>query len=250
LKLQTILLSSSVFLFLFFILPTSLLAQKKGWQDVVYLKNGSILRGELQEGSTEEIIKIEITGRNLFVFRKDEVARVSRELIPSAYKYTFMPGYQNITELGVALGSPSASTFSGRRQVDFSLHTFNGYAFKPGFALGLSTGIDTYSNLTLLPFGTGIRGDLSKTKVRPFYGFDAGYAFDWINTAEWNGELTGGSYWSPAMGLKFSGKEQHAFVMNFGYKNQRTTTRRDTNNTRIEDKRVYHRIFFRLGMSF
>jgi len=72
---------------LFFVVPTVLLAQKKGWQDVVYLKNGSIIRGQLLESSPAEVVKIETVGRNLFVFKPEEVERVAREYTRAAFKY-------------------------------------------------------------------------------------------------------------------------------------------------------------------
>src|SRR5687768_1274132 len=95
-----------VFLFLF--VPASLLAQKKGWQDVVYLKNGSIIRGQVLDGATPEVVRIEIVGQNLFVFKKEEVERVAREHTRPAYKYPYTRGYQNITEFGLSVGYRSA----------------------------------------------------------------------------------------------------------------------------------------------
>lgn len=240
----------SVFLFLLYLVPTSLLAQKKNWQDVVYLHNGSILRGHLTEDSSEEIIKLEITGKNLFVFTKAEVSRVIREYTRSDFRYPYTLGYQNITEIGISVGNPPAGEFAFAREIDISTNTFNGYLFNPHLALGLSTGVDTYGRLTYLPVAIGLRGDFTKTKVRPYYSFDAGYTLDWLNNPNLHGNYDGGFFWSPAVGLKFNSKKNHAFLLNIGYKNQQARSTRTEGTRKIEEERIFKRVLFRMGFCF
>ena len=231
---------------------TPLLAQKKGWQDVVYLKNGSIIRGHLLEDSTAGEVKIKIVGQNLLVFKTTEVARLAREYTKSGFAYPYTSGYLNISEIGLSVGyRPTVPTFSNAsRIVGLSVQTFNGYQFYPAFALGLVTSIDTYEQLTLLPVGLGVRGDITKTRVRPFYGLDAGYALDWLNNPNLPADLDGGFFWSPTLGLKFNSRKTHAFVFSLGYRSQRaTSTIQETFQTRT-DKNHYKRMLFRMGMSF
>ncbi|MDY2829240.1 MAG: hypothetical protein SOU27_08240 [Sodaliphilus sp.] len=47
--------------------------------DVVYLKNGSVIRGTLLEAAPEGNIRIETADGNLFVYRTDEVAYIAKE---------------------------------------------------------------------------------------------------------------------------------------------------------------------------
>lgn len=240
----------SVFLFLLYLAPTTLLAQKKNWQDVVYLHNGSILRGYLTDDSTEEIIKLEITGKNLFVFSKAEVSRVTREYTRSDFKYPYTKGYQNITELGISVGNASAGEFGFARKIDISTNTFNGYLFNPHLALGFSTGVDTYDQLTYLPVGIGLRGDFTKTQVRPYYSFDTGYTLDWLNNPNLPGNYEGGFFWNPAVGIKFNSRKYHAFLLTIGFKNQLASFTRTDGIRKISEERVFKRALFRMGFCF
>lgn len=245
---------SLFFLFiLFFTLPTVLLAQKKGWQDVVYLKNGSIIRGHFPEGDTSpSIIKIETIGRNLFVFKREEVERITREFAHPEFKYPYTQGYLNITEFGLSVGNRSmVNSFSGTsRSVNVTLQTFNGYQFYPALAVGLTTAIDDYNPITLLPIALGIRGDITKTKVRPYYGLDAGYALDWLNNPRLPGDYNGGWLISPTLGLKFNSRKTHALVLNLGYRNQKASIVNHNGNTTTTQENHFKRVLFRIGMSF
>lgn len=235
-------------LFWFCLLTTPLLAQKKGWQDVVYLKNGSILRGALVEETAGGTIKIETVGHNLFVFTAAEVERVARELIKPAFKYPFTTGYLNLTEAGLSVGNSAGQ--NARRNVDVSFQTFNGYQFASWFALGLTTGVDTYSRVTLLPLALGLRGDLTKSKTRPYYGLDAGYALTWLNNPRLTGNRQGGFFWSPGAGLKFSGRKNRAFLFSINYRRQRSTLENPFGNGTSIMENKFKRVLFRLGMSF
>jgi hypothetical protein len=229
---------------------TPLQAQKKGWQDVVYLKNGSIIRGELVAEPAAGTVKIETVGRNLFVFRDAEVEKVTRELVRAVFKYPYSTGYVNMTEVGLSVGN-SYGLNEGRKE-DITLQTFNGYQFASYLALGLTAGVDAYSRITLLPLGLGLRGDLTKTKVRPYYGLDAGYAVDWLNNPRQPGNRRGGGgfFWSPGLGLKFSTRKNHAFLINLAYRQQKTTLENPFDNGTSVTENRFNRVLFRMGLSF
>ena len=67
------------FLFLFF--DSIIFAQKDN--DVVYLKDGSIIRGMIIEQSPNEYIKIK-SGENVFVYEINEIEKMIKESIPDA----------------------------------------------------------------------------------------------------------------------------------------------------------------------
>jgi hypothetical protein len=218
----------------------------------VYLKNGSIIRGELQEDKTAGTVKISTIGQNVFVFKTEEVERVTREYLKSDFKYPYTSGYQNITELGVSIGYRAAmSQFENSgRIVNLSVQSFNGYQFFPLLAVGLTTSIDTYEQVTLLPVGLGLRGDLAKTRVRPFYGLDAGYALDWLNNPNLPADHDGGFFWSSSLGLKFNSAKTRAFVLDLGYRSQKATATTQVPSITSTDRKHYKRMLFRIGMSF
>ena len=47
--------------------------------DVVYLKNGSVIRGMIIEQKPNEYIKIQ-SGKNIFVYQMDEIDKITKEI--------------------------------------------------------------------------------------------------------------------------------------------------------------------------
>ncbi|MCL2040306.1 MAG: hypothetical protein FWG85_07750 [Bacteroidetes bacterium] len=64
------------------LMPQFIIAENK-LQDVVYLKNGSIIRGTIMEIIPDQTIKIE-SGNNLFVYKMEEISEIKKEKIPDA----------------------------------------------------------------------------------------------------------------------------------------------------------------------
>ena len=56
-----------------FVLITTLATAQNNYQDVVYLKNGSIIRGVIIEQVLNESIKIESPEGNVFAYQMDEI---------------------------------------------------------------------------------------------------------------------------------------------------------------------------------
>lgn len=69
----------SLLLLFMFVAPSSLLADE--YQDVVYLKNGSIIHGIIIEQIPGESIKIENVAGDIFVFTMDEIEKITKEKI-------------------------------------------------------------------------------------------------------------------------------------------------------------------------
>ncbi len=65
--------------FLFFVFVASLSFGQNNYQDVIYLKNGSIIRGIIIEQIPNKTFKIETEDRNVFVFEVDEIDRITKE---------------------------------------------------------------------------------------------------------------------------------------------------------------------------
>jgi len=54
---------------------------KKEYQDVVYLKNGSIIRGMIIEQIPNKTLKIQTRDRSVFVYKYDEIEKITKELV-------------------------------------------------------------------------------------------------------------------------------------------------------------------------
>lgn len=67
-------------LLLFAIITTFSFAQGN-YQEVVYLKNGSIIRGVIIEQVPNKIIKIQTADKSVYVYRMDEIEKITKEII-------------------------------------------------------------------------------------------------------------------------------------------------------------------------
>ena len=66
-------------LFLFVLIASASFGQSS-YQDVVYLKNGSIIRGLIIEQIPNKSIKIETSNGNVFVYQMNEIEKITKEL--------------------------------------------------------------------------------------------------------------------------------------------------------------------------
>ena len=92
-------------LFLTLLTATMMLAQDM--KDVVYLKNGSIIKGWVIEQIPTESLKIQTSDGSLFVYKMDEVQRITKEKVvkaeeevPTISKNGLKRGFRFIGELG------------------------------------------------------------------------------------------------------------------------------------------------------
>ncbi len=68
-------------LIFFIIASTNLYGQT--YEDVINLKNGGVTRGIILEIIPDSIVKIQTVDRNIFVYKMDEVQRITKELVPA-----------------------------------------------------------------------------------------------------------------------------------------------------------------------
>ena len=71
--------TSRYFVLLAFVFISSLAFAQGNLQDVVYLKNGSIIRGVIIEQVPNQSIKLQTADRNVFVFQMSEIEKLTRE---------------------------------------------------------------------------------------------------------------------------------------------------------------------------
>jgi len=96
-KLRSEIQGKRCFALLAFLFFTSLAFAQTNLQDVVYLKNGSIIRGMIIEQVPNQSVKIQIADMNIFSYRIDEIERITKEPAihgqrnqqqrPAGYKY-------------------------------------------------------------------------------------------------------------------------------------------------------------------
>jgi hypothetical protein len=190
-------------------------------EDVVYLKNGSIIRGIIIEQIPNQSLKIQTADRNVFVFKIEEVEKMTKENLPSnpivvdEYK---KKGYINITEINFCPGVTGSKINEVKVQnqdLSFGFKTVNGYQANEHFSIGLGLGIDKYQNATLLPITLDMRVPVVKGKSSPVFNFAIGHAAG-LN------DVKGGLTTNFSFGLRSYFSKSAAFLFNIGYKLQST----------------------------
>jgi hypothetical protein len=240
----------------------TLFAQKRS-RDVVYLKNGSIIKGTIVLQDPGKQIKLKTKDNNLWVFRYDEIDSITR---PSSVVIPFRNGYFNLTELGVLAGNSSNAT-----RAPFTMTNINSWYFPKGYSAGLGVGVEL-SNETYLPVVADFRYYLQDRRPLPFISLQAGYSFalggsytqtiyavDDIRLSPmiWPGPVPsytndpisarGGILINPSIGIQTPINERFALTFSAGYRWMRHSY------GRTEDYRIdidYRRLTIKIGLLF
>jgi len=228
-----------LFWFLFFsvtLVSTGAIAQTT-YEDVLYLKNGSILRGIIIEQVPNESLKIQTKDRNVFVYKMDEVLKIAKEEVPVIKKgrepltkdNIKNHGYINITEIVFArniLNNDGSEAVTGNSTDDLvpsiGVQTVNGYLFNPWFSAGLGIGLHQYSDLIFVPIFADVRLNFINGPTSPFFSFGVGYSFTAkeIYGYNTNRDYFGGTYFNPAFGIKFNMRKTKGMAFSIGYRHQ------------------------------
>jgi len=242
---------------------------KEELTDVVYLKDGSVLKGlivnyeqgatltfKLQNGEEIVIIDTEIARivqdvREPKSTSYDELMNGKVKAKPKEQVYEFRErGFYNVMMLG-SLNTRAGNEF----KMGVSFHNVSGFQFSRWLGIGLGVGIETYGTddaEVIYPVFAEFRGYLNKKIKAPYYTLGAGYGFMTTNEKEFITEARGGWMLHPAIGLRFNGKKHNNLTADIGYKFQRAYFRRDfTFNGDIEIRDVlYQRLIIRVGLLF
>ena len=250
-KLFVLLLLSSTFFF-----PAFCSAQSN-YEDVVYLKNGSVIHGLIIEQVPNESLKIQTKDRNIFVFKMDEISKITKEEVqpvvqpivqppvssepvtkePPKPKTKKVSGYTNITEMTFArsfnrsesmydnygYSYPYESHFDNINNGPcFGIQTVNGYQFNPYFSMGAGIGMQAYNELFLVPFFLHVSGTFMNARVSPFVAGEIGNSFTrsqifGINTSY---QDEGGFMGSVVGGVKFFPVPRMALNFSIGFRYQ------------------------------
>lgn len=169
--------------------------------DVVYLKNGSIIRGLIIEQVPNESLKILTKDGSVFVYQISDVAKMTKEIdqasntsrpqrAPKALSAS-RDGYVNHTALGFGLGAGNykveiESDFFGTNQSEvknedlyFRFESVNGLWLADGIlSLGLGLGLEYYtdSEIAQLPIFLDLRMLPLAGSVSPVVIMQGGYS--------------------------------------------------------------------------
>jgi hypothetical protein len=229
---------------------------QQAMEDVVYLKNGSIVRGAMIEVKKDTLVKIETTDRNTWVFPYKDIEKTTREPVKTLGFKPKTKGYYNVTSIGFIFNNYTAYSYIGQNSVSaarFCMNISNGYRFNRLLNVGAFISLNQFDDFLVLPVGLEIRGDILKTKITPIYSLQAGRGWC-INGTDYNSNITDISFkpgWMlhPSFGLKFNG-HQCAFITEIGFEYQDLSDSYNTYFQPIDEKHTYRRLSFKVGLMF
>lgn len=201
---------------------------QKGKKDIVYLKSGAVIKGELITNDAE-IVKINSSG-NQWVFKNEEVDSISKYS-----KVRNEPGlsqdYFFDTSMGVLLGN------SGNNQsAPFSFMSSVNFRINGNFYAGAGLGAEFFEE-SYLPVFAQFQYKFRDTKFTPFVNLQAGYQvpledgnrgqivyYDYSssyypypqNNSKLNAE--GGYLINPSIGFQRFTSDSFGWFFSFGYR--------------------------------
>ncbi|MBC7920133.1 MAG: hypothetical protein H7Z75_03500 [Ferruginibacter sp.] len=221
-------------------------------EDVLYLKNGWVLRGKITSTASDSLVRLRTGDRNQFAFRRAEIDAIEQERAPDEKNIRYRGrGFGHYTELG-ALATRNTSGFTNPSA--FSFQTVNGFKFNQFLYAGLGVGIDLFDNQSLLPLFGSLRGDLTRRgSVLPYYFADLGYGANITGRDEMNfpaRTYSGGALFAAGLGIKAIFNRNTGFLLSVGYRSQKTSFRTDNQFGSTDTKANFQRLALRAGFAF
>ena len=218
------------------------------YEDVIYLKNGIVIRGMIIEEVPGKSIKIETTGENVGDYQMDEIEKITKE---PRLGNSFNPKSANALEPGhVSIAEVAYRFRGGIHGGQFvKLNLINAYRFRSGFSMGFGTGFKYYwdGRSIDIPFFADFRGQLNNKKTSPYWAFDVGYVF---NASD---RMTGqGWLFNPSAGVILRLSDKTLVNLGLGYERQGAThhyTFIDIDGSGTSHY-VYHSFTLNLGFTF
>ncbi|MGB1206954.1 MAG: hypothetical protein ACPG5B_15015 [Chitinophagales bacterium] len=272
----------------FFFNPTFLFSQetviektkdtKTYMADVVYLKNGSIIKGNIIELLPSKSVKIELLDGSIFVFEMETVVKIAEEAValPTwAVEEIEMETKKELDKTGVVQKKAAAnivkhiptkgfynvlgiSYLSGRDRNDnvaggFGAEYILGYQKNQWLSFGGGIAANNYGEASFISLFTDFRGYLRNSSASPYYSLGLGYGFN--NRRDWDIlDATSGFYINPNIGIRASAKKARHFLVGFGIKMQKSTVTRNWENNPLQintpDKMLYTRFNIRYALLF
>ena len=206
----------------------------QNYQDFVYLKNGSIIRGVVIEQIPNQSIKIKTADGSVFAYNISEVDKITKEEINSPNgSRTISKGYRGFIDLGYTIG---VGDFAEDR-IEFT--TSHGYQTNPYLFVGAGTGVSYWFGpaTVSIPIFANLRINIPTwVTVSPYFDFKLGYSPHDIS----------GFYANFSGGCRIATGRKSALNVGFGYQIQKA----DILFGRRNSSTSVNGLAFKLGFEF
>lgn len=178
-------------------------------KEVVYLKNGSIIKGDIVEIIPNKTLTVETADGSSFVCNYDDIDKITREKTENN-EVIAKKSEDNETLATPKIkdnSSPLKRGYSAQINSDFfvsshmigpTITTVHGFRFNPKISIGLGTGFrfDAFNDDLSIPVFANVRYDILDRKISPFMAANSGIAIG-------IGKLNTGFYGSFDFGCRF-----------------------------------------------
>lgn len=203
--------------FLLMLLGCCISASAQRYQEVVYLKNGSVIRGVVTEQIPGVSLKVQTSDGSVFAYPMSDVEKITKE---QAVRKSENPFTKNFSDSYRPTGYRGFVDFGGAVEVGdygdgvISLSTSHGYQFNPYFFLGAGVGLDYHFGweTVFIPIFADARVNFMDRKITPFFDLKIGYSVA-------DGQ---GFYMNPSVGVNFGFSPRFGLNASIGYNLQRT----------------------------
>ena len=221
-------------------------AKAQSLTDVVYLKNGSVVRGTIIEQVPNESIKIQTSDGSIFAYpmvevqkmTREQAIRVTRGSVSNGFRHNFAPqrGYRGFVEVGGGLGiSDWAGDYVG-------LTTSHGYQFNPYIFAGAGVGAnyDFGNEIIFIPVFADFKYNVLNSSITPMFGAKIGYTvYD-----------SRGVFFNPSIGCRFGLAEHFALNLTFNYTLQGAEIEYYYRGDSWYENEMLHTLGFKVGIEF
>lgn len=232
---------------IFILLGLHLQAEAQEYRDVVFLKNGSVIKGFYKELYPDDSLRMETIDGGMLVCAFSDVERIAKErtsiYVVNVQDEGELPpriwrpkGYRGFLEYGQDTNS------SESKIVATGLLTIHGYQFNRHLFLGAGFGIQHYEyradQFTLsisqntMPIFAEVQIDLLRTRITPYIESRVGYS------------VTGfkGIYFNPSAGVIFCMTPRTGGYLSLGYSFQKY--KEDGEHKKLEGFSFHLGLFF------
>ena len=168
---------------LILLLVISINTNAQDYTEVVYLKNGSIIRGVIIEQVPGVNLKIKTGDGNVFVYQISEVEKIAKEAeerVNSSYKKIDQEGsgsYFHSAQISYGIGFGKVEGI-GLQDSYSGLKITNGAWINHAIAVGLGVGAQRHHLAIYVPLTMDWRFSLSNKNFSPIINASLGYRFD------------------------------------------------------------------------
>jgi hypothetical protein len=181
----------------------------QNYQEVVYLKNGSVIRGTVIEQAPGAYIKVQTSDGSVFAYNYSDVEKIVKDgTVAKSKSYNrsnsgLRLGYKGFVDFGYSVGVGDY----GADRIEFS--TTHGVQINKYIFAGAGVGVNYFydSESVGIPIYAAARYTVLDKRITPFVEAKVGYAVGDVD----------GVYASPSIGCRFRMGNKSAFNVSVGY---------------------------------